>query len=349
MSRSIIAATVRTTGLAIVAIIGVAVTSPSMAGDHLAQAGAKDVTTGSNNTNSNNTNSNNTNSNNTNSNNPTVNNYYAPVTQVFQETSVPLETLRSILKSMGEKELAEASPAKIEQLLRAKAEAFLSLEQKLQQTLGILESGRANEYSLLAQELRFLKSDDPEVQHLRDAARKALREGRLQDADELLRQARVRVHAAGETVYSTWQASRKREAELASEQASAARLQVNPTAYRKAADLFGEAARLVATDDVYEVREYQFQQASVLDDLGDEFGDNNALGKPSRCMDKSSPALTAPQRTCLIGRRSRTTLGMPFEYLESGEAIRHVAMKQLPPIARRSQSLRQAAFPSMWR
>jgi tetratricopeptide (TPR) repeat protein len=85
------------------------------------------------------------------------------------------------------------------------------------------------------------------------------------------------LNAIEENSHETWLASRKRRAEIISERASAARLQVNPTAYRKAADFFGEAARLVATDDVHKAREYQFQQALVLGNLGREFGDNDAL------------------------------------------------------------------------
>jgi tetratricopeptide (TPR) repeat protein len=192
---------------------------------------------------------------NTNSHNPfTLNNYGTIIQQISQDKSVPLEALRGILERMGEKELDEADPdpAKIEQLLRAWAERYLSLEKKLQ----------------------VLEGDDPEVQRLREAARQALREeDRLLEVEELLRQARERVHAIGETAYATW---RKQEAEIASEQASAAQLQVNPTAYRKAADLFGEAARLVV-DDAHKARKYQFHQAFVLQSLGDEFGDNDAL------------------------------------------------------------------------
>jgi tetratricopeptide (TPR) repeat protein len=196
MNRKILAASIRATGLAIVAMMGAAVTSQSMADDHLAQAGAKGAATGA---------------------------YNATIAK---ETGVPLEALRGIP---------------------------------------------------LEQALRIPKDDnDPEVQRLREAALQALQEGRFQDVDELLRQARERVHAAGETTDATRQASRKRAAELAFEQASAARLQVTPTAYRKAADLFGEAARLAA-DDVHKAREYQLQQASVLDDLGREFGDNDVL------------------------------------------------------------------------
>jgi signal transduction histidine kinase len=93
---------------------------------------------------------------------------------ISQETSVPLEALRGILESMGEKELDEADPAKIEQLLRAKAKGYLPLAQKLRIPKG---------------------DDDPEVQRLREAALQALQEGRLQDVEELLRQARERVYA----------------------------------------------------------------------------------------------------------------------------------------------------------
>jgi tetratricopeptide (TPR) repeat protein len=184
-----------------------------------------------------------------------LNNYGTIIQQISQDESVPLEALRGILESMGEKALAEADPEKIEQLLRAKAKDYLSLEQ----------------------ELRILKGDDdPEVQRLREAARQALQAGRLQDVDELLRQAEERVHTIEENSHETWLASRKRRAEIISERASAARLQDNPTAYRKAADLFNEAARLV-TDDAHKAREYQLQQASVLQSLGNEFGDNDAL------------------------------------------------------------------------
>jgi hypothetical protein len=164
-----------------------------------------------------------------------------------EEDSIPPEVLRGILESMDEPERSEADPAKREQLLLAKAGIYQSLKEKL----------------------RVIKGDDPEVLRLREAARKALQEGRLQDLEALLQQAQELVHAAG-------QALCEQESEIAIERACAARLQYNPAAYRRAANLFGEAARLTVTDAA-QAREYQFQQAFVLDDLGDEFGDNDAL------------------------------------------------------------------------
>jgi tetratricopeptide (TPR) repeat protein len=170
------------------------------------------------------------------------------IQQISQETGVPLETLRGILSSMGETALAETSPEKIEQLLKTKAQEYLSLQAQLQKFTG----------------------NDPEVQCLREAARQALQEGRLSDAKDFLRQARQRVHEAG-------QALRVQEATIAAEQAETAKLQPNPASYREAANLFGEAASLIATDDAEQAREYRLQQASVLYNLGDEFGDNDAL------------------------------------------------------------------------
>jgi tetratricopeptide (TPR) repeat protein len=170
------------------------------------------------------------------------------IQQISQETGVPLAALRGILSSMGETALAEATPEKIESLLKTKAREYLSLQAQLQKFTG----------------------DDPEVKRLREAARQALQEGRLPDAKNLLRQARQRVHEAGQPL-------RKQEASIAAEQAETAKLEPNPASYREAADLFGEAASLIATDDAPQAREYRLRQASALGDLGHEFGDNGTL------------------------------------------------------------------------
>ncbi|MDR0701534.1 MAG: tetratricopeptide repeat protein [Azoarcus sp.] len=181
--------------------------------------------------------------------------HYNTIINVSQETGVPLETLRGILKRMGETELVEADPKEIEQRLRAKAEQYLSLEKQL----------------------RVFTGNDPEVEHLRKIARQALQEDRLQEVENLLAQARQHVRAARQELRDAEQTQRKVEAEIVSEQAAAARLCLNAASYRKAAGLFGEAADLIALDDAPRAREYQLQRASALDDLGDEFGDNDAL------------------------------------------------------------------------
>ncbi|MDR0715878.1 MAG: tetratricopeptide repeat protein, partial [Azoarcus sp.] len=194
------------------------------------------------------------NSNNTTNTTNIINNYITNITNnyiiqlISQETGVPLAALRGILASMGETALAEASPEKIEQLLRTKAEEYLALQKQLQRFTG----------------------NDPEVDRLRKAAKQALQEGRLQDARDLLRRARQRVHEAG-------QPQRQEEASLAAEEAETAKLQPNPASYREAADLFGEAVALIATDDAPQANEYRLRQASVIGDLGREFGDNDAL------------------------------------------------------------------------
>jgi hypothetical protein len=101
------------------------------------------------------------------------------IRQVSEETGILRKILSDFLEGMGETALAKADPAKIEQLLRAWAERYLSLEE----------------------ELRVLKGDDPEVQRLRETARQALRENRLQDFEESVRQVHEHVHAAIMTQY----------------------------------------------------------------------------------------------------------------------------------------------------
>jgi tetratricopeptide (TPR) repeat protein len=213
--------------------------------------------------------------------------------QTAQETGVSLEALCGILASMGETACAKASPEEIERLLKAKAKEYLSLLAQLQTFVG----------------------NDPEVQRLREAAWQALQAGHLPEAEDLLCQARRHVHEAG-------QALRVQEATIAAEQAEAAKLQPNPASYRKAANLFGEAASLIATDDALQAREYRLQQASVIKNLGHEFGDNDASRE---AITLYRQILSGIERTAepLAWARTQNNLGTVLQTLgerESGTA-----------------------------
>ncbi|MDR0440945.1 MAG: tetratricopeptide repeat protein [Candidatus Accumulibacter sp.] len=167
---------------------------------------------------------------------------------IQQKIGVPPDALRGILASMDETELAETGPAKIRRLLEAKAGEFLSLRTRLRESVG----------------------DDPEVERLREAAAHALGEGHLRSAGNSLREARLRVH-------ETRRSSRKQEAGIVAEMAGISKLQPTPAGYREAANLFGEAARLIAPEDAARAHEYQLEHVSMLHELGSEFDDADAL------------------------------------------------------------------------
>ncbi|MDR1462700.1 MAG: tetratricopeptide repeat protein [Azoarcus sp.] len=176
------------------------------------------------------------------------------IQQIAKETSQPIEVLQAILTSMGEKELDEAWPERIESILRAKASEYLQLNERLRQ----------------------LGDSDPEVAKLKEQAAQALQGGQFQEADGYLERAEQLDIQATEKQEA---AARKRRASAANtlaERAGIAKLQPNPVSYRRAAEFFGKAANLVADFDTVQARSYQFERASMLYELGKEFGQSVA-------------------------------------------------------------------------
>jgi PIN domain nuclease of toxin-antitoxin system len=167
---------------------------------------------------------------------------------VHQKTGVPFLVLRGILTSMDETKLSEVGLSKIERLFKLKSKEYLSLQAQF------------TEFS----------SDDPKVESLWEIFWKILQRGRLSEAKDQLRLARKYIRG-------TQPSSRKQEVAIITALAGVAKLQPNPASYREAADLFGEAARLIAPEDTAQARKYLIRQMSTLHDLGYEFGKNDVV------------------------------------------------------------------------
>jgi tetratricopeptide (TPR) repeat protein len=185
----------------------------------------------------------------------TINIYNTTIQQISQNKSVPIEVLRSILASMGEKELDEAGPEKIEAILKAKADEYLQLNERL----------------------RHLGDSDPKVAEFKEKAAQTLQRGQFQEADDYLAQAEQLDRQAIKQQKTTIRKRCASAANTLAERADIARLQPNPASYRQAAEFFAQAADLVADSDAAQARSYQRQQASTLYDLGNECGQNAVL------------------------------------------------------------------------
>jgi hypothetical protein len=181
---------------------------------------------------------------------------------VSQKESVPLETLRTILASMGE--AADSSNA-------------AEIAQKL--------TAKASEFRALTDRLNRLSNIDPEVTRLRKEAAVALAEGLFARADQLLGEAEARDLSGLEDIETLARQKRLSAADSRAERAAAAMLQVNLSAYRQAAAHYAEAARIAAAADALKGREYLRSQARGLATLGEEFGDNSALQEAIRLLE----------------------------------------------------------------
>ena len=170
------------------------------------------------------------------------------------DKSVPLDTLRAILASMGEA-AASYNAAEIEQKLTAKASEFRDLTDRLNR----------------------LSNADPVVAQLRAEASTALASGSFEQADQLLADAEARDLSGLEDIETLARQKRLSAADSRAQRAAAALLRINPDAYGQAAAHYGEASRIAIVADALKAREYLRAQASALVRLGDEFGDNAAL------------------------------------------------------------------------
>ena len=174
--------------------------------------------------------------------------------RLSQSESVPLDTLRAILASMGEG-AASYNAAEIEQKLAAKASEFRDLTDRLNR----------------------LSNADPAVAQLRAEASTALASGSFERADQFLADAEARDLSGLEDIEALARQKRLSAADSRAQRAAAALLRINPDAYGQAAAHYGEASRIAAVADGLKAREYLRLQASALVRLGDEFGDNAAL------------------------------------------------------------------------
>ena len=168
------------------------------------------------------------------------------------EKNVPLAVLQQILSGFGEQGIA-LDPVQIEQHLRAKAD----------------------EYTELRERLSHLTSGDPRVQELRREAAALIGDGAFETADGKLSEAEnIDLKAIEEQEFIT---ERRRPSAAGSRAArgDAARLRFD---YRTAAAHFAAAASMVVRSDM-DTWGFRLRQASALYDQGLDFGDNAALGE----------------------------------------------------------------------
>ena len=130
----------------------------------------------------------------------------------------------------------------------------------------------------------------------RARARAAIEDGRLDEADAILRGIGARLHADREArekrIAEEREAAdqeRRDEAAILTERAQIAATRLR---YREAADLYGEAASVLPEED-WEVRgNVVFLRGVRLCDLGNEFGDNDALHEAVAAYDAALNELT---------------------------------------------------------
>jgi exonuclease VII small subunit len=174
--------------------------------------------------------------------------------RLSQSESVPLDTLRAILSSMGEA-AASYDAGEIEQKLGAKAAEFRELNDRLNR----------------------LSNADPVVTQLRAEASAALASGLFDRADQFLADAEARDLSGLEDIEALARQKRLSAADSRAQRGAAALLRVNADAYRQTAAHYREASRIAAAVDATKARDYLRLQACALLRLGDEFGDNLAL------------------------------------------------------------------------
>ena len=170
---------------------------------------------------------------------------------IEREKGVPLPVIEAILTGFGHTE-ALADPPRAEQVLRAKADEYIALRDRLNR----------------------LTNDDPKVQALRQRAAAALAAGGFAEADQFLAEAERRDLDVVEELETLAIRRRLSAAESRAERGAAARLQLD---YRGAASHYAEAAAIVPATHAAERWRYTVYRALALYVQGREFGDNPAL------------------------------------------------------------------------
>lgn len=168
---------------------------------------------------------------------------------VSQRDGVPFETIRAVLRGMGEAaDLFDVG--QLEQKLRVKAEEFKALTERLN---------------------RFSNSD-PEVRRLRHVAAEELAKGRFPQADAFLAAAEAQDLSGLEDIELLAKQKRLSAAESRADRAAAAELRASPDGYREAANHYGEAALIASSADPAVARTHLRKKGRALTELGKQFG-----------------------------------------------------------------------------
>jgi uncharacterized protein YqhQ len=169
--------------------------------------------------------------------------------------------------------------------MQAKTEIPLALLQNLATALDEAYDGldiatleqrllaKAAEYQQLRDRLNRLTNEDPRVEMLRKQAAETLATGNFAEADQILETAEKIDMEHVEELEAITARRRLSAAATRAERAAAAKLRL---AYRQAAAHYEAAAALIPPADTKTRWHYTMEQASMLDDQGREFGDNQA-------------------------------------------------------------------------
>lgn len=179
----------------------------------------------------------------------------AEVQTVAAKADVPLDSLFGVLSALGAG--VPEDPADLEAILDAQAERLKTM----------------------MSEREALRSDDPEIKRLGNAADRAIREGALAAARTLLDQAVARVEQTGDAVDQAEQLIKEKriaDAAVYAKRADAAALAFD---YSAAAEDYAKAYELVERWDDRLRWNYKNQEAEALMAAGDAAGDRALLEK----------------------------------------------------------------------
>lgn len=244
--------------------------------------------------------------------------------RVAQHGGAPPALLLGVLASMGE---ASGKPdfSRIEHNLLRKADDFRALRARLLTPLGL----------------------DAEFDRLRAEAVRALAEGRLAEADRTLAQAEQR-NLDGMSAADKMSKERLLIAARGrADRGATALLQLNPKAYRDAAERFAEAALIAESAEAERGRVYALMQADALARIGADFRDRSGFAASITHLRAMLAKLdnfeqTVPWAEAQL-RLARSLTGLA--YLEPGTAT----LREAADIYRATlEDLRQADAPRLW-
>ncbi len=176
---------------------------------------------------------------------------------------VPLDSLYGVLRALGTEKIPE-DPAELDRLLDAQAERLTKM---------------------LA-EREALRTDDPEIARLADAADTAIREGAIVAARQFLDQAVARVEEGSGAVQAAEDTLRRKriaDAAVYVKRADASALAFD---YAAAATDYGKAFDLVEKWDDKLAWNYKNMEAEALGAHGDNKGDGEALDRAIRAYER---------------------------------------------------------------
>ena len=223
------------------------------------------------------------------------------------QTGAPRAVLGRVLEGFGEL-AAEMDAAQLEQKLRAKAEEYCELRERLSR----------------------LTNDDPRVQALRQKAGEQIGAANFDTADASLSEAERLDLAAVEELESLAEHRRKSAAATRAERAAASRLRLD---YRAEAAHYSAAAEIVARDPAA-AWAYRLREASALNDHGNEFGDNQAL-RDAIAVYRAALLLTPRAERPLDWAMTQNNLGTALRTLGQRESGTARLLKPSPPSAPR--------------